>query len=263
MCGRSMAPAARLSRAQAGSRRPTAIAMSRRLSARAGASVGAPRVRFGVPPGSQVVAADPSGPRLLVRDFGERLCLGIDALALDGRDCEDPPVSSRFGFLEASPAAGGFLLWGFFAARVATLSVGFGDGRRLAIPLTDGPAYTGRYRGAVRFALFTLAADADLKAIDALDASGMRVGAPAPSASSAQTTDEAPRPTTVLAAGTACPSPRRRIRDRYAGARSGRAASRSPTAGERMDDVHGVPASGRPPPSRASPARAGRRSSTA
>jgi hypothetical protein len=157
--------------------------------------------QFGQPPGTEVAAEDPAGSRLLVRDRGEQLCWGVDRLALDGRDCQDPPVNSHGEYLLAQPSAGGLVVSGIVAARVATFDVALAGGGRIAVPLTDGPGYTGRYRGTLRFALFTLAADAQVSDIAFLDAAGQQVGTGVVECPACEDDDAEPRPVMVLAAG--------------------------------------------------------------
>jgi hypothetical protein len=85
---------------------------------------------------------------------------------------------------------------------VTTLDVQLAGAGRITVPVTDGPGYTGRYRGTLHFALFTLAADAQVTDIAFLDAAGQRVGTGAIECGLCPEDDPDPRPVTLLAAGT-------------------------------------------------------------
>jgi hypothetical protein len=136
-----------------------------------------PAPRLGVPPGAQIAAGGPDGPRLLVREVGDQVCAGVDALALDGSDCADPPLNSRFAVLDTSrTSAGGTVLAGLFAAKVTALSVLLADGSRVALPATESAGYTGRFHSALHFAFAVLAPGATPVGADLLDAAGRPIG---------------------------------------------------------------------------------------
>jgi hypothetical protein len=192
--------------------------------------------QLGTPPGTEVAAADPAGPRLLVRDRGEQLCWGIDELAVDGRDCADPPVNSHGAYLEEKPFAGGLAVAGVFAPRVASLDVILAGGGHIPVELTDGPGYTGRYRGMLRFALFTLPADAKVDGVEFDDAAGQAVGAGLLDCVGCPDADTDPPPKTVLAAGAGRARVRLGAAVSGAGPRRRNACVAFATAGEAMDE---------------------------
>ena len=159
----------------------------------------APVPRPGMPPGTELAAALPDGgPRLLVRDSGEALCLGFDQLDLDGGDCSPPPFSAGSS-LFVDPRRG--TVTGIYAARVAALDLRFRGGGGVRVPALDGVGYTGRYRGAVHFVLTPLPPGKTIIGATLLDAAGRDLG---------ETFVEGPQndskligpPKTILAAGT-------------------------------------------------------------
>jgi hypothetical protein len=137
-----------------------------------------PRPRLGRPKGTQLAAAlaGNGGPQLLARDDGERLCVGIDRLDLDGSDCFDPPLSAFSGDeLRVDPKQG--VAFGVYPARVAEVEVHFRGGRRIRAPALPGMEYTGRLRDAVHFALIPLPIGKRATIAGLLDASGREIGA--------------------------------------------------------------------------------------
>ena len=222
-----------------------------------------PRVRAGVPPGTQVAAADTSGARLLVRDFGVRLCRG-HRRARPGR----PRLRGPAGELPFHPPGGPahrrrLPALGVLRRQGGHAERALGDGRRLAIPLTDGPGYTGAYRGAVRFALFTIAdADKDSAPSTRSTPSGMPIGRAG--VLCLECADEGePRPVKVLAAGTGSARVRLGASATLRGSAKPEGCIAFAAAGERMDACTEFQLGRRRPSARASLARAGRRSSTA
>jgi hypothetical protein len=109
-----------------------------------------PKAQVGTPTGTEVAAVSATGRRLLVRDAGENLCIGIDRLTFDDRDCGPPPYNSHDDYLYVNPKAN--LVAGVYAAPVSAVDLHFRDGGTLRIPASEGVSYTGHYRSVVRFA---------------------------------------------------------------------------------------------------------------
>lgn len=126
----------------------------------------------GIPPGTQL-AASVGAQRLLIRDQGDLVCAGLDALALDGSDCRPAPVTSRLDAFEVAPD--GTAVAGV-AARVATIDVALSDGSRLRLPTQPGAEYTGRFRDAVRFVFTRMPAGLTVDSARLLDAAGHVIG---------------------------------------------------------------------------------------
>ena len=103
--------------------------------------------------GQQVVAQGPLGSRLLAREEGEYLCLGVDRLAADRRDCSVPQPQGFFAdtFVHAGAATTG--VGGTLPEGAAAVRVEFDDRERVTAAISDGGEYTGRYRGHLRFFL--------------------------------------------------------------------------------------------------------------
>ncbi len=136
-----------------------------------------PPTHFGVPASTQVAAADPAGPRLLIRERGDQVCLGIDAIALDGSDCEDPPVNSRHSGLFVKHYPGGTTaVAGVFAAQVVSVDLALQGGSRITLPATVSASYTGRYGSALHFAFAVLGPGQSPIVGSLLDALGRPIG---------------------------------------------------------------------------------------
>jgi hypothetical protein len=136
-----------------------------------------PPVQLGLPAGTEVAESDAGGPRLLVREAADQVCVGVDALALDGSDCEEPPLSSRFAeLLTKRYPDGRTAVGGVFAAKVSALSIRLADGTRVPVPVSESAGYTGHFHTALRFAFAVLAPGSPPVDGDVLDAAGHRIG---------------------------------------------------------------------------------------
>lgn len=131
----------------------------------------------GTPEGTQTAAALPGGPRIVMREQGEEICLGIDRLALDGSGCILAPFSSRIsGLGQLRGPAGVLVLAGAFNARVASIELTLDDKRTLRLPTAAGTEYSGRWRETTRFVLTALPAGRAATAATLLDADGRPLG---------------------------------------------------------------------------------------
>ena len=159
----------------------------------------APAPRLGTPPGSEV-AAEVGAARLLVRDAGEQVCVGIDRLDLDGGDCLSPPFNSHHndGGLYVDPERG--IVAGVYPAQVTAANLRFRGGDKLRVAANVGLGYTGRYRGALHFLMASIPPGKTVVGATLLDASRRAIG---------QVTADGPgrdltlleRPSTVLSVG--------------------------------------------------------------
>jgi hypothetical protein len=68
------------------------------------------------------------------------------------------------------------VLSGVLSRDVARVDLQLFDGRTIRAPVTDGPAYTGRYAGLVRFVAIALPEGAFVRRASARDADGRRLG---------------------------------------------------------------------------------------
>ena len=98
------------------------------------------------------VAVDPpgDGPRLVARDEGEYLCVGIDRLRADRSDCGRPPVGAAQPAIEERTEGGGMVI-GIVPPAVMAVDIRFEGGAVQRVTTTEGDGYTGAYRGRVRF----------------------------------------------------------------------------------------------------------------
>jgi hypothetical protein len=120
------------------------------------------------PPGAAAVASA-SGELLLVADQGERLCTGLGRLR--ARVCPSPPADSdRPRLLRRGRAVAGVL--SADAERV-TLRL---DRGRVTVRTTNGPAYTGRWAGGVRFFAATVPARREVTGAVVRNARGTIIG---------------------------------------------------------------------------------------
>ncbi|WP_157592008.1 hypothetical protein [Solirubrobacter soli] len=132
--------------------------------------------RPGIPPGTETAASlGDAGPRLLVRDDGERLCAGIDTLDLNGLDCYDPPAGGYEPDSVFSDFRRGFVA-GIFPARVAAIDIEFLDGSKLRAPAVPGTGYTGQYHDFLHFVLVPAPVGKFVKGATLLDAAGRSLG---------------------------------------------------------------------------------------
>ena len=138
-------------------------------------SSGDPAPRLGTPPGTEVAAAA-GAVRLLVRDAGEQLCVGVDQLDLDGGDCFRPRFNGRQGDGGLYVDSKRGIVAGVYPAQVAAVSVRFRGGGTVRVSATDGLAYTGRYRGAVHFVFASTPLDKQVIGATLLDATGRNIG---------------------------------------------------------------------------------------
>jgi len=128
---------------------------------------------LGTPQGTQLVAALPGGPRLVVREQGDALCLGVDRVALDGSDCALVPFNSHLAAIGVIP---GRAAVGVFNARVTAVDLTFDDGGVQRVPTIEGDEYSGRWRGAVRFLVAGLPGGRVPTGARLLDAEGRKIG---------------------------------------------------------------------------------------
>ena len=107
--------------------------------------------RLGVTPETQVAATlEQGGPRLLIRDAGERICVGVDRVELDDAACLAPRFSAHAASVYADLDRG--LVAGGFPADVAEIELALRDGNgSIRLPAVEGTGYTGRYRSALHF----------------------------------------------------------------------------------------------------------------
>jgi hypothetical protein len=138
----------------------------------------APTPQLGTPPGTEVAAELPGGPRLLVRDAGDNLCVGIERLPVDDADCDHPPFDSHDDYLYVDPRLG--IVAGVYAVPVSAVDLEFLGGGTARIPATAGLQYSGRYRDAVRFALAPIPAGRTVTGARLLDAAGRQIGEASP-----------------------------------------------------------------------------------
>jgi hypothetical protein len=122
------------------------------------------------PPPGAVAVASASGESLLVADQGQqRLCAGLGRLR--ARICPSPPADSdRPRLLRRGRAVAGVL--SSDAERI-TLRLDRGD---VTVRTTDGPAYTGRWAGGVRFFAATVPARRDVTGAVVRNADGTIIG---------------------------------------------------------------------------------------
>jgi hypothetical protein len=121
------------------------------------------------PPPGAVVVASASGESLLVAEQGDRLCAGLGTLR--ARICPSPPADSdRPRLLRRGRAVAGVL--SADAERV-TLRL---DRGRVTVRTTDGPAYTGRWAGGLRFFAATVPARREVTGAVVRNADGTIIG---------------------------------------------------------------------------------------
>lgn len=96
------------------------------------------------PPGA-VPVATAAGESLMAADRGETLCVAFDALR--ARVCPPPPVDSDRPRLQRRGGAVG----GVLSQDAARITLRLDRGGPVTLATNDGPAYTGRWAGKVRF----------------------------------------------------------------------------------------------------------------
>jgi hypothetical protein len=107
------------------------------------------------PPRDAPIVAGPtaSGATLRVYDTRSGLCGTVRSRVGRGTAC-DGGGRLREPLLSFDPSARGpSIAWGFVAPEVLAVEIVYSGGRRVQVPTTDGPAYTGRHAGKVRFFL--------------------------------------------------------------------------------------------------------------
>ncbi len=132
--------------------------------------------RLGVTPETQVAATlEPGGPRLLIRDVGDRVCAGIDRVDLDDAACVAPLFSAHDTGVYADLDGG--LVAGAFPAAVAAIEIDFRDGHgSIRVPAVAGSAYTGRFKNDLHFVFARVPVGRPLGSTTLLDAAGRTLG---------------------------------------------------------------------------------------
>ena len=120
----------------------------------------------------QVVAGAAPGPRLVARDDGDHLCLGIDDFASDAHECLVPPPETDFPQQIERRTAAYSAVAGLVPHGAATVRVVFEGGVRVNAEISEGGDYAGRYGGHVRFYLAHTAPGRSLELIETFDAAG-------------------------------------------------------------------------------------------
>ncbi len=124
----------------------------------------------GTRPGPSAAVAAADGHRLLVADAGEELCAGIDRIPR--HTCGRPPVEPSLLPLSRRGAVVG----GVLSVDVAAVDLDLDRGPTLHAPTTDGPAYTGRYAGKLRYLLAQVPAGRRVVRAILRGAGGQRLG---------------------------------------------------------------------------------------
>jgi hypothetical protein len=123
------------------------------------------------PIAAPVVVAEGGGRSLRAADGrGADLCV-----ALSGQrrfNCATPPVDAAFTFGEQR----GRVVSAVLSRDVATVTLELDTGSVIEAVTTEGPAYSGRYAGLVRFLAAELPAGADVRRAIPRDAEGRRIG---------------------------------------------------------------------------------------
>jgi hypothetical protein len=125
----------------------------------------------GKPISPPVVVAEAGGRSLRAADGrGTALCANFA-----GRrrfDCATPPVDAVFTFADQR----GRVVTAVLSKDVASVALELDSGAVIQAETTDGPAYTGRYAGRVRFLAVEVPAGADVRRAFPRDAEGRRIG---------------------------------------------------------------------------------------
>jgi hypothetical protein len=122
------------------------------------------------PPAGAVAVASAGGAALLVADQGETLCVGIGAL--EAGTCPPPPFDSD----QPALLRQGETVAGALSRDAARITLEFDRGKDLTVPTTDGPAYTGRWAGGVRFFAAQIAAGREVTGAVVRNAAGTIIG---------------------------------------------------------------------------------------
>jgi hypothetical protein len=116
---------------------------------------GGPLVPVAPPAGAAAVAAA-GGHSLVVADHGQGLCVGLDRLR--ARVCAPPPFDSdRPRLLRRDRTVAGVL-----SRDAVRVTLKLDRGRDVAVPTTDGPAYTGAWAGDLRYFAAAVPADREV-----------------------------------------------------------------------------------------------------
>ena len=135
-----------------------------------GDSFGGPLVPVSPPPGA-VTVASASGESLLVADQGERrLCAGLGRLR--ARVCPSPPADSDRPRLHRRGRA----VAGVLSADAERVTLRLHRGDDVTVHTTDGPGYTGRWAGGVRFFAATVPARREVTGAVVRNAEGTIIG---------------------------------------------------------------------------------------
>jgi hypothetical protein len=126
----------------------------------------------GPPDGQQVAAGAAPGAQLVARDEGEFICIGIDRLAADKRDCGLPQVQDLYPFAVHRATAARTAAGGVVTLDTASVRIEIDGARMVDATMSDGGDYSGRYRGAVRFFLAETAGRHRITAVELRDADG-------------------------------------------------------------------------------------------
>ena len=135
---------------------------------------------LGTPPGTEVALPYAPGPRLVVREVGDKVCIGFDRLDVDASRCLPPPLSSRItygGFVTGRiPGRPQRAIGAMVNARVAFVELRLRGGGQLRLPTSAGEGYIGRFRDHVRFVSMPLQPQQVPMDGFVLDAGGRRIG---------------------------------------------------------------------------------------
>ncbi|MDA0160118.1 hypothetical protein OM076_07585 [Solirubrobacter ginsenosidimutans] len=123
------------------------------------------------PPAGAVAVAAAGGESLLVADQGETLCVGLGS-ALPAGTCPPPPFDSDAPALIRQ----GRTVAGALSRDAARITLQLNRGRDVTVGTTDGPAYTGRWAGRVRFFAAQIAAGREVTGAVVRNAAGTIIG---------------------------------------------------------------------------------------
>jgi hypothetical protein len=121
------------------------------------------------PPPGVVVASDGAVP-LLVADQGERLCVAL--VGLGAGNCPAAPVDSDEPDLQRR----GNTVAAALSRDADRVTLRFNRGPDLTVKTTDGPAYTGRWAGRVRFVIAHVPPGRTVKRVTVRNAAGAIIG---------------------------------------------------------------------------------------
>ncbi|HEY6886462.1 MAG TPA: hypothetical protein VI300_01745 [Solirubrobacter sp.] len=122
------------------------------------------------PPAGAVAVASAGGAALLAADQGETLCVGLGALPAG--NCPPPPVDSD----QPALLRQGQTVAGALSRDAARITLRFDRGRDRTVPVSDSPAYTGRWAGRVRFFAAPVPAGREVTGAVVRNAAGTIIG---------------------------------------------------------------------------------------